>query len=390
MKVLYISTPPFFDMDLSLIKHLSKKCDVYYLLELAPHSLKSTALNIEKQPTDCSVLTASLYPELERHYQFIPKDKFLIINRTKRKSYAWSNVLMQKKIKNFIEHINPDMIHCSSFLFINYFNILLKYKNKMVLTVHDPFPHVGESSLRKNTIRILNYLFVKNIVLLNTNQHAAFISKTKKYKFKNVHISSLGIYEYLKDYKVKVNESEKTSLLFFGRISPYKGIDVLLEAFGLLKTKYQHLELIIAGKGNYYFDVTPYMQDPQIKFLNRYIPNEELVELISNSALVVCPYIEATQSGVVMSAFALNKPVLVTNVGGLPEMVDHGKTGIIVDPNNPIAISDALNSLMESADILEKMKRNIENEYNFGKKSWEYITDELFDFYKKILNKHGE
>ena len=91
------------------------------------------------------------------------------------------------------------------------------------------------------------------------------------------------------------------------------------------------LKLVVAGKGEYYFDKSAYDKLDYIQFVNRFIPDIELANLIANSIFVVVPYTEATQSGVIMSAYAFAKPVIATNVGGLPEMVGNDEFGKIIE-----------------------------------------------------------
>lgn len=389
MKILFISNPAFFDMDLSLIKHLSERCDVHYLLDLPSYALKSSALEIRKQKSEAKILSADEYEELNRFEKFINFKKFSIINRPSKKSYSWSNIKLQYKILKFVTRINPDIIHCNNFINLNFLFLLLKCKSKIILTVHDPFPHSGEISFRKKNKRQLNFIFIKNIILLNLYQKDEFVLKNRRYHFKNVFISSLGVYEYLNDYNIELSESSKFIILFFGRISPYKGIDVLLEAFLSIEKSFPNIKLIIAGSGNFYFDTSLFQSNPKIKFINRYITNEELVNLIYQSAIVVCPYKDATQSGVVMSAYALNKPVLATNVGGLPEMIDDSKTGYLIPPNNSNAIAEKITQIIQSDAILKIMEENIKKEYNDGDKSWSKIAKELVSFYSICSISHN-
>ncbi len=112
--------------------------------------------------------------------------------------------------------------------------------------------------------------------------------------------------------------------------------------------------------------------------MNIFYP-ENLANLIFQSSVVVCPYVDATQSGVVMSAFAFKKPVIVTNVGGLPEMVDHEKTGFIIEPKSSQAISDAISKLYNNRNLLEEMSQNIENKYFLGEKSWKVTADKFIN-----------
>lgn len=385
IRVLYISSPPFFDMDLSLINHLSETCDVHYLMDLPPYFLNSSAVNLNGQRQNGSVYNAKKFKELHSFKKYIPLSKFHIINRPSKKVYSYSNIKLQNGVVKFIDDLNPDVIHCGHFLNLNFLFFLLTNKKIKVLTVHDPFPHTGESSFRKNVIRKINFLFIKNIILLNNYQREKFVKKTSSYKFSSVLCSSLSIYEYLQDYKISKKYQRTFKILFFGRISMYKGIDDLLKAFTLLEKEYSNIELIIAGKGNYWFDISEYEKNLKIKIINRYIPNDELVDFITNATIVVCPYKDATQSGVIMSAFALNKPVVATKTGGLAEMIEDGKTGFLVPPNDVEALYFKIKELIDDRRLIKEMEVNIYKEYSLGDKSWSEITKRIARFYHGIV-----
>jgi glycosyltransferase involved in cell wall biosynthesis len=374
-------------MDLSIIKHLSTYCKIIYLLDIPPYLHKSSALQIDKIYPKSGIFKSDIYPALSDWKNYIKTEDFYVINRTSKKSYSPTNIRLQKMIVDFINDINPDIIHSSNFLGFYYFYFLLKKRKKTIITVHDPLPHSGESSRRETLIRKINYKFIKNIILLNKNQLPLFINITKRYKFKNIFLSSLGVYEYLNRYikPIKKDETDnKFTFLFFGRISPYKGIDLLLDAFVETKKMLDDIELIVAGRGKYWFDISNFKQHKDIKIINRYIPNDELVQLIQNASIVICPYKDATQSGVVMSAFALNKPVIATCTGGIPEMVTDKKTGYLIEVNNINALCDSMLYITTHPEELDIMSENIKKEYTTGSKSWHVICGNLFENYKKL------
>ena len=133
-----------------------------------------------------------------------------------------------------------------------------------------------------------------------------------------------------------------------------------------------------------YFDITPYQQQPWVKVLNRYIGMEELAGLLQDCAVTVCPYTDATQSGVIMTSYSLCKPVIATNVGGLSEMVEDGKTGLLVPPKDVDALADAIISLLKDRKKLDEMAMSIMNDYFVGDKSWKVIADRYVALYNKI------
>jgi glycosyltransferase involved in cell wall biosynthesis len=206
----------------------------------------------------------------------------------------------------------------------------------------------------------------------------------------NIFLSSLSVYEYLNRYKKTVSKNEpdnRFTFLFFGRISPYKGIDLLLEAFIKIKNQLDKVNLIIAGNGKYWFDISKYKQQKDIEIINRYISNDELVSLIQQSDIVVCPYKDATQSGVIMSAFALNKPVIATRTGGLPEMVADKKTGYLIEANSIDALCNSMLYIATHSNELDIMSENIKKENATGSKNWTAICEKLFENYCYIWNK---
>ncbi|MFN7115287.1 MAG: glycosyltransferase [Saprospiraceae bacterium] len=135
-------------------------------------------------------------------------------------------------------------------------------------------------------------------------------------------------------------------ILFFGFIRKYKGFDLLLEAIADNRIKKLNIKLIIAGE---YYDDPKLYEDLIIKhklqdcvvLRTDFIPNEAVKYYFAAADLVVQPYRSATQSGISQMAYHFEKPMVVTNVGGLPEIVEHGKAGYVVEVN-ATAIADAI------------------------------------------------
>ena len=151
----------------------------------------------------------------------------------------------------------------------------------------------------------------------------------------------------------------------------------------LIHKQYPTLQVIIAGSGKIYFDTSEYEKLDYVEIRNRFIELDELADLIRGALFTVCPYTDATQSGVVYSSFALSTPVIATRVGGLPEMIDDGNTGIIVPPKDVPALASAIRLLIDNPDILNKMSNNISVSAKLGKGSWSIIADEYLKIYKK-------
>ena len=125
-------------------------------------------------------------------------------------------------------------------------------------------------------------------------------------------------------------------ILFFGRLEPYKGLDVLLEAVRILRLRGRPVTVTIAGPGKL---ALPAVEGVTVE--NRFVTDRELAELVAASRIVVMPYRDATGSQVPQTAFVYGTPVVATSVGCLPEYVEHGVTGLLVPPDNAEALAGA-------------------------------------------------
>lgn len=137
-------------------------------------------------------------------------------------------------------------------------------------------------------------------------------------------------------------DAEKKTLLFFGLIRPYKGLDVLIKAFRELPDDYQ---LLIAGEAYEKTDTYQALAEPvaeRVKWSDGFVPDNEMPVWFSAADAVVLPYREATQSGVTAAAFHFNKPVISSDVGALSESIDQGVTGMLVEPGSAAALKEAI------------------------------------------------
>ena len=135
-------------------------------------------------------------------------------------------------------------------------------------------------------------------------------------------------------------------LLFFGFIRQYKGLDLLLQAMADERIKKEGIRLLVAGE--FYEDDAPYLQlirennlEDRLILKTSFIPDSEVRDYLCSGDCVVQPYKNATQSGVTPLAYHFEKPMIVTNVGGLPALVPHEKVGLVCKPD-PTSIADAI------------------------------------------------
>lgn len=175
--------------------------------------------------------------------------------------------------------------------------------------------------------------------------------------------------------------------LFFGFIRAYKGLDLLIEAFSESRFRNRKLKLIVAGE--FYEDDKPYKKrvrelglEEDILFFDRFINDDEVKYFFGPAELVIQPYRDATQSGVTQIAYHFEKPMIVTDVGGLREIVPDRRCGYVVLPD-PHSIADAI------ADFLDNDRKDIFTENVKKEKvkySWSRMTAAIIGIYEKIFS----
>ena len=153
-------------------------------------------------------------------------------------------------------------------------------------------------------------------------------------------------------------------VLFFGFVRDYKGLRYLIESLPLVRAQLD-VHLLIAGE--VWGDSKPYHEliahlgmATCVTFVEKYIPNEDVARYFAASDLVVIPYVSATQSGIVQLAYGFDKPVVVSRVGGLPEVVEENVTGYLVPPKDSAAISCAVLDFYQrnrEAEMIEAIRR---------------------------------
>ncbi len=167
-------------------------------------------------------------------------------------------------------------------------------------------------------------------------------------------------------------------VLFFGLVRPYKGLGTLLEAFARF-ARGREATLVVAGE--FYEPREPYDRQVErlgigdrVRWIDRYVPDEEVEPLFRAADVVVLPYRSATQSGVVQTAYGFARPVIVTRVGGLPDVVRDGETGFVVEPDDAQALADAMRRFFDEARADAMEAAVIADRERF---SWERCADTI-------------
>jgi len=384
MKIIYFGEIHSTDSDFPLVKALQKAgIDVIYFVPLIDRFKRAGIIDIKKLPNKPGIYKASDFDELRIFKSYINLDKIFFIYYKEGRTHLSTWITIFKTFILF-RKLKADILH--SVWPLSWLWKILYYLNIPILqVVHDPIRHSNVKSKRDEDDRIIAFKKSAKLVLLNKAQLYEFMTLYNIPEEKII-LSHMGYFDYFQGLDIKINHKNKYGnfILFFGQIFSYKGLEYLCEAMTKVHLKHPEINLVIAGKGNLYFNFSPYENLPYIKLLNEYIPLDKLVELLHDCLFSVCPYIDATQSGVVQTSFSAETPVIVTNVGALPETVTNRKTGLIIPPKDLDALICAINELIESPYLLDEMRDNI-REWR-SKMNWNSIAQDYIKCYISILN----
>ena len=305
------------------------------------------------------------------------------------------NPLTWIKTAKEIKAKNPDVVifaYWMSFFapcYAKMAKIIKKNKHSRCIgLVHNMLPH------EKSLLDILfSPRFVKSMdafaaLSKSVLQDIADLDKNNKPKLFSPH----PLYDHYGDREDKLMamsslylDTNYNYLLFFGLIREYKGLDLLLKAMADERIDNYPLKLVIAGE--FYDKKEPYLQmidnlniKDKVIICDKYIPDEEVKNFFNLADMVVQPYKSATQSGVTQVAYHFEKPILVTDVGGLREIVPDGKVGYVVEPQ-PAKIADAICDFYDN-EREEFFENNIIEEKK--KYEWSKMTATIMDLFNKV------
>ncbi|RPJ62285.1 MAG: glycosyltransferase [Acidobacteria bacterium] len=304
------------------------------------------------------------------------------------------------RVLRLVLKTRPDIIHYQSYRMIRLdwilFLLLRLLRQKIVFTVHDT--HSLEAS-RLDTFIFSRTARRSDILLVHSSNARAVLIERWKVKPERVRVIPHGGYDYYHPVKVARSEARRHLgyeneflLLAFGTIRQYKGLDYLLPAVAQACRQIPALRLIIAGRSfdtalgaRYQQQIADLGLNDIVRFENRFIETAEVEKFFGAVDLVVLPYIRIDQSGVLFLAYTFGKPVLVTSIGGLPEMVRQGESGYLVPPADSQALHDGILRAWAERHRLGEMganaRRLIQEEY-----TWERQAEITEDAYRGLLD----
>lgn len=286
-----------------------------------------------------------------------------------------------QKIVRAIEASGPDIIHVTTG-HILLIPLLRKFRHiPVVVTLHDVTPHSGENTWLRRYIIACQIRHAAHIFVHGRLQKEALIAAGVPEN--RISVIPHGDFSFFTRYRTE-GVPEEDAVLFFGRIVAYKGLGCLLDAMARVREK-MPVKLIIAGEGSLAScrDMLAGIGGDQIEIHNRYIGDAEVAGFFQRAKVVVLPYTDGSQTGVVPIAYAFGKPVIASDVGSFAEAVDDGKTGLLIPPNDPGILCDAILGLIPDDTRRREMgacgQRKLERDL-----SWDAVIKETVSVYSRV------
>jgi glycosyltransferase involved in cell wall biosynthesis len=286
----------------------------------------------------------------------LPKGSSLISN-------AFRPLLLFFPLLKGVTRAKYDIVHIQghSYLFF-LFLPLLKLKRKPIYwTMHDVDFRPSNPGIRGKLESLQVKLLCQNELL--SRQVNGIIVHGSKLKEKlisrgvcksKIHVLPHFDYGYLLDINYKSNDDKSNEyILSFGKIKPYKGVDVLINAARIVRKKLGNkFRVMIVGKGSMkYLETLIRTEDLDYLYIqNAFISEVQIPKLFRKAKFLVLPYKDGSQSGVVSLAYTFSKPVIVSNVGSISEYVEHGVTGFIFEAGDTTQLAKYIVELFESND----------------------------------------
>ncbi len=307
-----------------------------------------------------------------------------------------ANLLSIRNAFKLIADSKPDVLHVQETFDYAYdlYSLVARFPT-LVTTIHDVVPHPGDGHAAPG----LQYS--KAISLWRSTHLIVHTEGMRLQLAKRFHVSAdlidviphgeLGsLFQTIaRDAGIAVQPREPYTLLFFGRIWPYKGLRYLLQAFAVIKATIPEARLIIAGKGGDLATNADLIGSLDgLTVLKDFIEPQKVAGLFESSSIVVLPYIEASQSGVSAIGFTTGAVVVASRVGGLADAISDGQTGLLVEPKNPRELADTIIQLLQSPREQDAIRTRA---HRFASEdlSWRQIAASTMQTYRTAVGKRS-
>ena len=353
-------------------------CFEDYTIELANSLIKHVDLTLIQTEKVFNTCRDALDPKIK------------VVSFRKPRMRDPRNFAAMVEMIQIVRDLQPDLLHVQETNDPWYdATLAINKMPPLVTTVHDVFRHPGDkqSVFGADYTRRVAFYRSQQIIVHANHLRSAMIEnfRVPAQKLTTIPHGELGsLYQRLAKNQESIIR-EPYTLLFAGRIWPYKGLKYLIEAMPLVAASIPDVKLIIAGSGENINHYLPEDYDSnRYEILNRFIGTDEMVRLFKRSTLSILPYIEASQSGVAALACGLGTPMIASNVGGLSELIEDGQDGILVPPGNTRKLADAIVRLLKDRPLQQQMQQSLSARCDRDL-NWSNIANQTLGVYHKAI-----
>ena len=247
---------------------------------------------------------------------------------------------------------------------------------RFALTIHDPVRHPGEEVSR--TASLGNRALIRAAGLIFVHAEAL---REELLEVARPRAPIVVVPHGVDPGEAPQPLPEQPAILFFGRLGYYKGIDVLLDSMAAVWEKQPRATLTVAGAGE--LTDHPALADPRVTLRREHVPDDELADLFAAATCVALPYRQASQSGVGSLAKRYGRPLVVSALGGLPELVSDG-SGLTVPPEDPAALAAALLEVLGDPALAQRLA-SAAGETAAGEADWRSVGETTMRAYEEHL-----
>lgn len=297
----------------------------------------------------------------------------------------------------------PDIVHLQWPLNLSdeyqFIRLLKLLRFRVVYTAHNLLPHDSDSARERRACERI-YRAVDRVVVHGERNRAELMAEFG-IEGRKIAVIPHGAYEMFSEdggiaksvarRKLGIPEDSRV-VLFFGAIRRYKGLEHLLDAFERIQQEVERPLLVIVGQVNTgaeepdrYARLIGRFPSDRVRFVDAYVPSEEVAPYFVAADVVALPYVKTYQSGVVFLAYANGRPVVATDTGALGEAVEAGKSGMLVPPEDAKSLAAALAAVLNDPDRRERMGHYAKH-LSDTRYSWDRIGGMTTELYRSVIH----
>ncbi len=358
------------------------KVDYYILCNNEVKNIEATDCRYTSTHRGVEEIAPKYWPKLSNNYIKSNRLKIYSVNTNRPfENIKFLNIvagyIRSWQIRKICEYINEQ-----NYCFVNFIgryqvSDIIRYgefvKTKYIVSLHEVCNHSRPDYDHPN--HVLRYLFRKRIpIIVFSDKSRHDLKKYKGSENAIIYRENFGKFNSFKIYQGRKNlDLPDNYVLFIGRLTPYKGLRIFFEATKDLARK--GCKFVVAGNGSDEA-LNDIKSIPNYTVINRYLTDEDFVELVERCSFVVCPYTSVSQSGIPQTVFVFNKTIVATDLDGFREIIIDGENGVLCPINDKLKLSENISLLINESDKREKLEKGVQQfEKLFPLYSWNEIAD---------------